>query len=250
MEFSEVLKREYARKKSRNSAYSLRAYARTLGISAGALSELINGKRALTLKTARKLFDKLELSEEEKAYLISSILYQDEHQKIDRPEHLLSREIFDIIAEPIHFLLLNLSECDGFAWDSGWIARKIDYSSIEIEAAIERLIRVGLIVKRGSQYYVDDEFIISPEGIPSTAIKQYHREILERAIKAIDEQGLEQREFRGIGFAVDPSHLPLIKEEILSFMSAITRKYQTGKKSRTYHLELALFETTTEDTHE
>ncbi|MGH1469518.1 MAG: helix-turn-helix domain-containing protein, partial [Bdellovibrionales bacterium] len=71
MHLPELLKKEYAGKKGRNPAYSLRAFAKHLGLSPGTLSELISEKRPVTLKTAQKVLGRLDISNDEKSYIIS-----------------------------------------------------------------------------------------------------------------------------------------------------------------------------------
>ncbi|RYZ68308.1 MAG: hypothetical protein EOP09_09665, partial [Proteobacteria bacterium] len=56
------LEREFLRLKQKNEKFSLRSFARRLGIPASALSEMLAGKRSVTERMKRKLLLRLELS--------------------------------------------------------------------------------------------------------------------------------------------------------------------------------------------
>lgn len=59
----------YIRKREKNPRYSLRAFAFHMGIPAGRLSEIINGKRALTDSILQKMTEKLNLNNDEVGHL-------------------------------------------------------------------------------------------------------------------------------------------------------------------------------------
>ena len=62
MDLREVLRTELARRCDRNPRYSLRAYARWLGIHHGSLSRILNGRRALMPRTIQSLAPRIGLS--------------------------------------------------------------------------------------------------------------------------------------------------------------------------------------------
>lgn len=72
--FLDVLTAELIRRKMMNSRYSLRAYARSLGIDATLLSKILSGKNLPSIKTAEKLAMKLKLSEEDQLLFLASLI--------------------------------------------------------------------------------------------------------------------------------------------------------------------------------
>ncbi|MGZ3806814.1 MAG: helix-turn-helix transcriptional regulator, partial [Bacteriovorax sp.] len=60
--------------RSRNSSFSLRAFAKNLGLSPASLSQILSGKRPLTLSTAKKICDSLNLSPIEEQQVLLSFL--------------------------------------------------------------------------------------------------------------------------------------------------------------------------------
>lgn len=63
-------------RKEKNPRYSLRAFARSLGVSSGQLSEILSGKRPLSHKLARRISIALALTEDESQKLIFLVSQQ------------------------------------------------------------------------------------------------------------------------------------------------------------------------------
>src|SRR4051812_8640701 len=70
----ETLANELLSRQLRNERYSLRAFARSLGLSPSKLSDIMKGKQGLSLATAREIVTKLDLSvDEARAFCDSAI---------------------------------------------------------------------------------------------------------------------------------------------------------------------------------
>lgn len=67
-----MLSEELVERKSKNDRFSLRAFARKLGLHPSSLSRIMTGKQELSLKAAALILSKLELSpEREQAFIYS-----------------------------------------------------------------------------------------------------------------------------------------------------------------------------------
>lgn len=67
----QLLNEEYQKRKQRNENFSLRSFAKWLDISPAQLSQMMSGKRTISLKSAKKLSQKLGLSPFEKKSFIN-----------------------------------------------------------------------------------------------------------------------------------------------------------------------------------
>lgn len=63
-------------RKDKNPRYSLRAFARSLGVSSGQLSEILSGKRPLSHKLARRVSIALALTDQESQKLVHLVSQQ------------------------------------------------------------------------------------------------------------------------------------------------------------------------------
>ena len=135
----------------RNPGYSLRAFARDIGLAAPKLSQILSGTCGLSKTSALKVAKKLKLNEAETEYFVA--LVEVEHNrskrgKIQAQQRLatiesssineLDLERFRIIADWYHFSLLELTEVQGFQSDIPWIAKRLGIS--QQEAAADRAI--------------------------------------------------------------------------------------------------------------
>lgn len=71
-DYRKILKDTFDEKKSRNKSYSLRSFARLLGIDNGFLSKLMRGQVLLSLDTADQITQKLKMSHEQRRLFIQS----------------------------------------------------------------------------------------------------------------------------------------------------------------------------------
>jgi uncharacterized protein (TIGR02147 family) len=250
--YREYLSEELVRRLRSNPRYSQRAFAKQLQMSPGELSEILRGKRKLGARSALKVARALELNPDETKRLL--LLVQLEKSGTDSTSEILdevdslpqaysmSADMFAIVSDWYCFAILNLAECENFRWDESWIARRLGVSSAEVRVAVARLVRVGLVEKKRDVYRLARDYVIAPEGIPSEAVRSYHRQILGKAIQALDGQPVAEREVGGITFSANPKYLSQLKKEVSLFLDRIGEKYgRKRQKQEVYQLEIALF---------
>lgn len=243
---------ELQRRVKTNARYSLRSFARTLRLSPGALSEILRGRRDVSLKAIPYIAQSIGLNAAEAKHL----LYLAQKAKAEKEgvgkinqtppstQKFLSEDLFNLIAEWHHFAILNLLDCDEFEWRASWFAQRLGLTKLQAQIAMDLLLRMGLVVKERGKYRGAMERLHSSSEIPSQAIRSYHRQILEKALAALETQGLNERDFSGCGFAIDPTHLSALKKDISEFQDRLVAKYSRGCKSEVYFLEMALFRLT------
>jgi len=247
----EFLTEELAKRKRINPAYSMRAFARQLKLSPGELSEIMSGKRHLSLKSALRTARALGLNQSETKHLLQlaqleksldlsdkDLLSPLESQRVVQQ---ISNDLFHIVSDWYCFAILNLADCKGFKWNYDYIARRLGISTVEARAGLARLERVGLVEMKGGKKRVVKDYVMTTSGIPSEAIRNYHRQMLKKAQEALDFQSVEDRDVRGLGLPVDPKNLPAIKEDLKNFLDELADKYSKGEKTEVYHLEVAFF---------
>jgi transcriptional regulator with XRE-family HTH domain len=110
--------REYARRKSGNSRYSLRAFARSLDVDHSTLSQIVRGRRRVTRRVIRAIGPRLRLT-------------QPEIEASCAVENDLA--VLAVIARP------------SFRPDSRWIATVAGISVDEVNVALQRLLYTGAI---------------------------------------------------------------------------------------------------------
>lgn len=242
-DYRDILKLEYESRKARNQYYSLRAFAKSIGIGSGALSEILNGKRNLGLNKATSIVENLSFNPEEKTAFLNSVkepvaknATEDENEN-----RQLTLEVFEIVSSPTCAAIFAASDLDHFVLDSEWIASKLSLKRDEVDHALHLMRKVGLIETVNGVEEICDDYVLCPDGVPSRAVKNYHHQMLDKASLAIEEQPVEKRDVSGISFALDCSELKKLKKDILQFQNRMIKKYSKGTKNQVYHIEVALF---------
>jgi uncharacterized protein (TIGR02147 family) len=241
----EYLEEELLRRTRANSRYSLRSYARDLGLSPGELSEILRKKRKLSLKVAAKVSEVLGFNPEEERFFFRLVRASGpEVAEAPIRSETLTLDLFRVVSDWYCFAILNLAETKTFRWDPVFIGKRLGISQQEARDAVQRLERVGLIERSGPDFQVVKDFVFTSEGIPSEAIRHYHKTLLDKAKTAVDVQPVYERYFSGLGLSVDSIDLKALHKDFGVFLQQMAKKYGNRKGSETYQLELAFFRLT------
>ncbi len=190
-----------------NPNYSLRAFARDLGLSPQLLSNFINGKKGMSERMAAQVADRLGLSHAEREFFFESTRSKFSRNKATRViakaklAHLASQaplpaksstelnlelDLFKIISNWYHLALVELLKISPKNCKTDFLAKRLGIPEIEVRLALSRLERLELITKTPKGYQANQDSIIADRGIATEAIRNYHRQILAKANHAVD----------------------------------------------------------------
>ncbi len=227
---ADFLKSEIVLRKNKNAQYTLRSFARDCGLSSGHLSEIINDGISITQKTAEKIATSLKLkAEDEKFFLSLSQGKNNEFYNYDSNYLTIADDYYKVLTEWHYFALVELIPLDCFQYDYEWIARRLGISMTDARQAIERLKKVKLLSEENGKLYQTYDYFVSPSGTPLDAAKKFHRQILEKAIKAVFSQEIEKRDFTSGFLRCRSSDLPLISSKIKQFRRELAREVESGE---------------------
>ena len=215
--YRDILRMEYESRKLRNSAYSMRAFARSIELSSGALSEILKGKRNLSPKKAIIIAEKLKCDQNEKNHFLESVEQSSlvsKNAENQQTVHNLTVEMFEVISSADCMSILAMADLDEFLLDVNWIAKQLSITEKEVAYALKLMRDIGLIEVVDGVEQVSTDFVFSTDGIPSRAIRNYHHKMLSKASEALEKQDVEKRDISGISFAVDPEQLANLKKDI------------------------------------
>lgn len=243
---SQWLAAELANRKSKNVRYSLRTFSSTVGISPGRLSELIAGKRRMTVKQAERVADRLNYNPTSRLQLIKVVSDQAgiRETKASRGSKqkfiAVSADSFQIIADWQHFAILSLMDTKSFKNDSRWIAQRLGIAKPLVEVSIERLCRVGILSKKNGRLLKTGNNLETTHDISSPALRISHRQTLMQAADALDSVPVELRDITSISMAIDPAKIPRAKSLIRSFRHRLCEILEADEKSEVFNLNIQL----------
>jgi transcriptional regulator with XRE-family HTH domain len=246
--YRDLLADEFARRKRNNPGYSLRAFARDLGISPATLSQVLSGKRDFKKKSALRVADKLAMPPDHVQRMLAQARGDPEAgdgATFDEGEYqLVQDDIFRMMSEWYYFAILNLAKLPDHRADSRWISARLGISVIEARNAVSRLTRLGYIEIDGTRMKRAVPSLTTTDGVPSSALRAYQKQNLKLAEASLDRDPVELRDMSSLTMAVSREEIPLAKAEISRFKKRFARLFKSSRPSEVYTLALQLFPVT------
>ncbi len=253
---------EFEHRRQANPQFSLRAFARALGLSPGYLSSLLGGNKRLSPTRAIDVAGRLGYGPTQtKAFLtlaqaetwgITPNLNEEHYYSAEAPEDVLFRplalDVFGAMADWQHSALLLLIKTKGFKEDSAWIAKRLGITAQAATLALDRLLRLGLIKRaRGKKLVCTNVAHATPSDEPYPALRHFHGQMLEKARVALEKQSVHQRDITGVTLAIRKEDIPRIKAEIRSFRRRLAQIMNKPGQApdAVYQCAIQFFEITT-----
>jgi uncharacterized protein (TIGR02147 family) len=241
-----LLRKRFGEIRTANPAFSLRAFARKLGLDSGALSSFMNGKRRVSRKMAGKIADAMGLDPQERSEVLSGFKESSHSAAPVSGETLkylqLTADQFRIIAKWHHFAILSLMETKGFKSDSEWIASRFGITKAQVQDALERLKRLGMIsMDAPGKFRPGKAKYRTPDDLANLSLRQGHAENLELGKQSLVRDAAHQRDFTAITMAIDPNKLVEAKVLIRNFQDDLSSLLESGQQTEVYKLCVQLF---------
>jgi len=253
---AEFLLLTFDQRYAKNPSYSYRAFARDIGVSRSQLSEILKGRCGLSFTSSKKVAEKLKMTDEELAYFfaLSERQFARNNSKKGRAENHIATAVhrsntvtidldsFRVISDWHHFAILELSLLDSFKFDIEWMAQKLGCEVAKIEEAVERLVRMGMAKIEDGRFQTSDAMHVGDQR-SSIAIQQFHRQVLDKAVVAIEDQTFDQRYLSSFFIALQEEEVPKAKKMITDFLDKFASTFDgTAGKTQLYSLGLQFFD--------
>lgn len=242
LSFRLALQTELARRCAENPQYSLRAFAKYLGIDHSTLSQLLRGKRRFAEKTIRKISVRLGLEEAAIERWIHIEQRQGQDEATAGQVRQLTQDIASLMTDVNHYAILELTRIQGFQPDSRWIARVLGITVDEVNIAMQCLIRLGLLEMVSMTQWVDHlgDAMATMEDFTQAGIKRYLQQLHQLTLHSIESEPKERLVLSATTLAVNGSRVSAaidmisrFREELLKFLAS------AGDHDNVYHLQLS-----------
>lgn len=225
--FENLLREEFGRRAARNPQYSLRSYAKSLGVNHSVLSLVLSGKRSASKKLINIIMTQLPSD----AAGDASGDYKD-----------ISEEQHQIIADWVHYAILSLVELPDFKPNPRWIGERLGISSVKARFSWNLLVENGLVAKVGSRW----QQTIPPIGLnnkkPMRPATNLVRQFVEKASESFDNVPFEKRSLNNVTFAMNDEDVDYADEKLRMFWRRLTKNLAQRKKPNSvYALNVNLF---------
>lgn len=232
--------------KTKNPHYSLRAFSRRMGVSAGGLSMFLSGKKKCSSKLMEKIVQLIVSDPEERMRILSGynrhIMQELKNQAEIKPSlfRKLSESEFDSIRDWYHFAILYLTYTTDFRLDYPWIGSRLGIDSKTAEEAITRMVSLGIL-----SFHPDgtlnhrEETIKTSDEVSNQSIKIMHRQILEKVSDGTDLP-TDIRDITSVTLPIHTQKIPKAKELIRKFHEDLIHLLGTEPMNEVYNVMIAM----------
>lgn len=253
----------FAVQKERLPMWSYEAWAQKLGLGDNSsLLKIVHGQRKVGPKIAGKLIEYFEFNDRERAYFERLIALSKNREKSDhlirimkelRDLHpkkqfqLLDERKFSVIAQWWHLVIRQMTKLTRFQAKPNWISCKLRFHVPpgKIKRAIETLKKIELLKVDEKSKKLESPLprIKTTDDLSLEAIKQYHEETLNLALRAV-RFPIDQREFRSLTFNMRYNDIPDAKSFIRNFIEQFSDRFETETHDDVFQLQIQLYPVT------
>ncbi|MBX9765754.1 MAG: TIGR02147 family protein [Bdellovibrionales bacterium] len=229
----------YKKLKEEDKAFSYRSFARWAGFASPSfILSVIQGKTNLSPQSASALAEGMELSAKEKKFFCLLVLLnqsKDDEEKSHYANQILSLKAFSeanpLSAASGEYLskwyisaIKELIAIESFQEDADWISEALgrDVSAKDLKAAIQCLLKIGLIQRKDSgKLHVVNDAVISTDEINLSFLHDFHVTQIEMAKEALQRFEQELREIQAFTLPVTEEGFKELRQMIFNFRDSL-----------------------------
>jgi uncharacterized protein (TIGR02147 family) len=244
--FRLYLQTELGRRCTRSPRYSLRAFARFLRVDHATLSQILRGKRPLTGRTVEKLGGRLGLERKALDHYVAHLHLANRlpEKATLREAHQLALDAASVISHWHHYAILELLRLNSFKPDTRWIARVLGLAPDEVNVALTRLVRLGLLEMTEHARWTDKsgDAPAGIEGFTHATIQRLAEQVRTLCLAATAGGADERWEHCSTTLAINSDHLPAVRSLLAKFRRSLFALLdQDGPRDDVYQIEISLF---------
>jgi uncharacterized protein (TIGR02147 family) len=224
MTYRDILNQALEDRCTANGSYTMRAFARDLGIPISSLSEILNGKKGLSPKRSLHVAKVLKLPDWQTHFFFD--LVSKSHAKSPKARyaaterlrgreqknqvHLVNQSAIKSLTSWIDLAILELTHLENFQPNARWAAERLLVDKNVVTQSLERLKKSQLLkIDSSTGAWIDASPLFSTtDGIPSEAIRTFHKSVLSLAIRKLESSDLNNRTVKTVVFSISKDRLP------------------------------------------
>jgi transcriptional regulator with XRE-family HTH domain len=246
-DFRKLLQREFQRRLDANPRYSLRAFAKALGIYHATLSSLLSGQRPISAKSIQKIGSALGLTPKDLETHLAKSTHFNSQSVVE-----LQEDEFNLIANWQHDAILEFLQLPGESKEARSIGRRLKMTAADVLVSLQLLERTGMIERDVVGHWNvlrPNSSTLLGENQTSHARRAHQKSLLEKSRQALDEVAINLRDHSSITMTVNSDDLPELKTAIRDFrrkLMAFAQRKNANPDS-VYQLQISLFPLTNQE---
>lgn len=244
-----MMQRKLLEFQAKNPSFSIRAFAKKLGLQPSATSEILKGERRVSYQLAEKIADKLLLDPTERMNLLKDFPQKLERKTAhkegrtkDLSQMKLSTQQFELISDWSHYAILNLLEIKDVKTDDFSLAERLGLSVKKVQDCLKNLSKLGLI-------FLDGDGCIkrthkqtnTTDDVLNISLQKMHMNDMEMAKDKLSQVDVSQRDFTSYTLAFDLQNMQKVKEMIRRLQDEVDELMQGSNPTEVYKMNTYLY---------
>ncbi len=265
-DFFEFNLKKFNRDSEGAKIFTLSDLSKKLGYNSPSLLSMIaHGKRLPSSEILEMLFDEWKVESNQREIIRLRLDIEKKIKKNKPTRNLIERlckldkkskfkiidlDTFNSIREWHNLVLQMMVSTPGFKEDYILIANQLrkKVTPAQVRKGFETLIKVGLLKRNYQTGELEsktaDSSIETTHDIPSEAIREHHKGMINRALEAVDEQTVDERHLNSLTIKFDKSKKTEAKNAILNFVKEFNDKFYDADSKDIHQLNVQFFEHT------
>lgn len=243
--FRGLLQEELLRRCRDNPGYSLRSFATTLQVSPSSLSRMLRGEREISTEMKSRLGKRLGIPPHRLEELPTDASAKNKSPHLPGNNFKqLAADTFAVMSDWYHYAILELTNLKNFESTSQWVAKTLGITVSEVNVAMERLQRLGLlkVTKSGRWINSSGSHTNVSGDLSGSAHRTLQRQVLQLAMRALDEIPIERRDQSSMTMSLNEKRLPEAIEKITQFRRELCAFVEQDRsRDSVYQLSISLF---------
>ncbi len=262
MNVQEILSSHFKKKQKENEYFSLRLFARNVGLSPSYLSLIFSGKRKLQLKYLGPICEALDLDKETQNEVYSLFIKENSH--LNKGKHFINdrmtenpskkkesivlqnRKMLSALNPWYNLAVLDATLLKDFDGTREWISKKLNLSLEQINEAVDKLLDLGLLVEEDKGLKKVDKTIEFRSSKSPAYIREHHSQYMDVAKNILkentDEEFLEERLISGLTVVLSQNKAQDIKARLNRLLyEIIEESEQDSNTTEVYRFSVQFF---------
>lgn len=260
LDYRKFLGDYYTAAKKHNRAFSYRYFSRKAGYSSpNFLKLVIDGKRNISADSIERFGQALKLKPSEKRFFANLVAFnqastvEEKNEAFERVAasrrfrraRRLDHAYFEYFSHWYFPAIREMAGRPDFREDPEWIAKQLlpSIHPSQARTALDLLEELELLQRdENGQLVRGETSITTGHEVMSLAIRNYHRQMLERAADSMELVGPERRDVSALTVCIEPDTVSELKDRVHAFRERLLDRCDRDQAPSTvYQINVQLF---------
>jgi uncharacterized protein (TIGR02147 family) len=238
----DYLKKDFKKRNKKNKSYSIRAYAKFLGLDQSVLAKILSGKRDLTFKLAKKIVEAINENQAVKDMLLLSYI-DDKKFRVEEDYFVPNEaESAELMSKWEYYTVLSYIEITPNS-TAKKIAADIGTTELTVKQILNNLIRLGIIKDNKGLLETTGKVLTAPPSFNLNSLVKVQCENMHKAISRFENGPRQDQDYSGMTIAISSKKVHQAAEMIKTFRRSLAEFLSDPKEKpdSIYRLNIQFF---------